>query len=76
MRQLTIVPSMATVIAPPGVKDGGQDKESVSSVWKLVMRLAICGDKKLSLVPFVWKRWIGREKTSDRNRLRRRTPYF
>jgi hypothetical protein len=32
-------------------KYGGQDKEGVSIVWKLVMRLANSGDKKWVIVP-------------------------
>jgi hypothetical protein len=43
---------MVNVISQTRSEYGGQDKESVSIVWKLVIRFAICGDKKSTIVPF------------------------
>src|SRR5580704_11330551 len=75
-RRLTSVTPMVNGDSAIRGKYGGQDKESVAIVWKFVIRLAISGDKKLSNVAFILKLWIGRRKTSDRNRTRRRTAYF
>jgi hypothetical protein len=42
---------VVNVISQTRSEYGGQDKESVSIVWKLVIRFAICGDEKSTIVP-------------------------